>query len=258
MNSAIANSVFGMFCSFTAKEGNRVQSASEYPLTTGPSLADQAYTALRKSITDGVFVPGQRLTERALATLLGVSPTPVREAISRLEHERLLHRDGRALTVAAPTVEQLRELVYVEAALRGVAARIAAVRASDRELAEIAALHTQAQSVQNEGRTVEYIATDTLTLTRQFHAKIDETAGNPMLIDMIATAKAFDWSIRLRAATTLGSRYPAQAGHRDHQEILEALQERDADRAERLARADAIRGGERFLAFAEQETSTTT
>src|SRR5260370_6829603 len=100
--------------------GPRMAAMSSSPvrkLSTGPSLADQAYAALREGITSGRFAPGQTLTERALAGELGVSPTPVREAISRLEHERLLERAGRALTVASPGGDRLRQLVRLGAAL---------------------------------------------------------------------------------------------------------------------------------------------
>jgi DNA-binding GntR family transcriptional regulator len=220
-------------------------------LSTGPSLADQAYAALREGITSGRFAPGQTLTERALAGDLGVSPTPVREAISRLEHERLLERDGRALTVAAPGVDRLRELVRIEAALRGVAARIAAERATADEVAEIAAIHAQAQRVKQRGRAVEDVARDVLASTRLFHAKIDQAAHNPMLADMIATATAFDWALRLRAASTLGRRYPAREGHKEHAEILDALRARDGERAERLMVAHTLRTGQQFLALAD-------
>jgi len=221
-------------------------------LSTGPSLADQAYAALRQGITDGTFTPGQQLTERGLAKELGVSPTPVREAISRLEHERLLRRDGRALTVAAPTIDQLRELVHIEAALRGVAARLAATRATTKQLEQIAKAHAAAQKVPRRGRPVEDVAREVLTLTRRFHTLIDEAAGNPTLVDMIATATAFDWTARLGAATRLGRQYPAKQGHDDHQELLDALRARDPERAEELMRAHTRRTGEQFLSLAEQ------
>jgi DNA-binding GntR family transcriptional regulator len=61
-------------------------------LLVGESLADQAHRVLRELITTGAFTPGEGVTERGLADRLGVSPTPVREAIARLEHERLLVR----------------------------------------------------------------------------------------------------------------------------------------------------------------------
>src|SRR5258705_3278140 len=104
-------------------------------LTTGPTLSDQAYRALRDEITTGELKPGQRLTERALADHLGVSPTPVREALQRLEHERLIERDAvRSIRVAEPSVGRLYELALIEVALRGVAARLAAERATDAQV----------------------------------------------------------------------------------------------------------------------------
>src|ERR1700674_4007381 len=110
-------------------------------LTTGPSLADQAYDALREDITTGRLNAESRITERMLAQRLGVSPTPVREALTRLEHEHLIERgDGNAIRVAQPSLGRLHELSWIEPALRGVAPRIAAVAASDRKLAQLSAL----------------------------------------------------------------------------------------------------------------------
>src|SRR5260370_27663434 len=154
--------------------GPRMAAMSSSPvrkLSTGPSLADQAYAALREGITSGRFAPGQTLTERALAAELGVSPTPVREAISRLDHERLLERAGRALTVASPGADRLRELVRIEAALRGVAARIAAARATAGEIEEIAAIHAQAQRGSRRGRAGGDGARGGLARPRPVHAK---------------------------------------------------------------------------------------
>jgi DNA-binding GntR family transcriptional regulator len=73
-------------------------------LSTGPTLADQAYRALREDIIEGRLQPGERITERQLAERLGVSPTPVREALGRLEHEQLIERSGmRRIQVAEPS-----------------------------------------------------------------------------------------------------------------------------------------------------------
>ena len=116
--------------------------ASERSVVTVPSLGDQSYRILRDMITSGELAPGERVTERGLAARLGVSPTPIREAISRLTHERLLLRvDGRTLQVAAPSLRQLREMSLIHAALSGVAARLAAEYASKEELDEIARVH---------------------------------------------------------------------------------------------------------------------
>src|SRR5258707_3452918 len=121
-------------------------------LTTGPTLSDQAYRALREDITTGTLRPGQRLTERSLAEHLGVSPTPVREALQRLEHERLIERDAvRAIRVADPSVARLRELSLIEVALRGVAARLAAERATASEVAAIVAAFDPAEAPAGDG-----------------------------------------------------------------------------------------------------------
>src|SRR3982074_1263803 len=107
-------------------------------LSIGPTLADQAYRALREEIINGKLKPGERLTERHLATRLGVSPTPIREALQRLEHEHLIQRtDTRRILVAEPSVHRLYELTLSEAAPRGAGARLAAENASERELASI-------------------------------------------------------------------------------------------------------------------------
>jgi DNA-binding GntR family transcriptional regulator len=230
--------------------------SNDQRLTTGPSLADQAYRVLREMITNGDLVAGERLTERGLAASLGVSPTPVREAISRLEHERLLERpDGRALTVAAPSLKRLRELALIQAALRGVAAGLAATNASDQELAAIAEAHAQAQQVEREGRTLETVVHETLAATRRFHRLIDEGAHNPMLGDMIATATAFDLGVRVRAVEALGEAYPAHESHDEHDAILRALLGRDAARSEALTREHLGHTATRLLAYLEQERS---
>jgi DNA-binding GntR family transcriptional regulator len=83
-------------------------------LTTGRTLGDQAYQAIREAITSGDLAAGERTTERALARRLGVSPTPVREALQRLEHERLIRRPStRGIEVAKPTQHKLYELAVI-------------------------------------------------------------------------------------------------------------------------------------------------
>ena len=168
-------------------------------LTTGPTLSDQAYKALREDITTGALKPGQRLTERGLAEHLGVSPTPVREALQRLEHERLIERDAvRAIRVTDPSVARLRELSLIEVALRGVAARLAAERATAAEVKAIMAACDRAEALADNNDWDEARVRELLEVTRGFHRLIDEAAHTQTLIDMISTATAFDWSFRLK------------------------------------------------------------
>jgi DNA-binding GntR family transcriptional regulator len=222
-------------------------------LTTGPTLGDQAYQAIREAITSGDLAAGERTTERALARRLGVSPTPIREALQRLEHERLIRRpSSRGIEVAKPTQRELYELAIIEAALRGVAARLAAEAATDAELREIEAVIVEAENlVAKQGANVR--REQVLRRTRRFHALVDRAAHNPLLEGMIATATAFDWDFRLNALTyadPAGSVTKAKR-HEEHRLILEALKKRDGQRAEELMRRHILSVTEAFLAVSE-------
>lgn len=213
-------------------------------LTAGPSLGDQAYRVLRRMITDGELEWGQRITERALGERLGVSATPVREAFRRLEHERLIERvDRRTVSVVSPSDEDLARLNLIQAALRGVAARLAAESATDEELAEIRRAHEETLA----DRDVKTPATpaERVSRTRRLHAVIDRAAHSDVLLDMIATATAFDLSERVQAAETLRKRYPLQ-GYEEHGDIVAAILQRDGDKAERLMRAHITRTSDFF------------
>src|SRR3954463_5916462 len=108
---------------------------------TTDTLADRAYRALRAAITTGELRPGQKVTERGLAERFAVSPTPVREAIRRLEQDGLIERTGpRTVTVAAIPPAAIEDLAEVEIALRGLVARFAARHATAAQLDELDAI----------------------------------------------------------------------------------------------------------------------
>jgi DNA-binding GntR family transcriptional regulator len=79
------------------------------------------------------------------------------------------------------------------------------------------------------------------------HALIDDASHNLLLVQMIATAKAFDWQTRLRAAERLGASYPVHEPQQQHQAIVEALLARDGERAEALMAAHVREAGQRLL-----------
>jgi DNA-binding GntR family transcriptional regulator len=220
-------------------------------LSTGPTLADQAYRALREEIISGKLKPGERLTERHLATRLGVSPTPIREALQRLEHEHLIQRtDTRRITVAEPSVHRLYELTLIEAALRGTGARLAAENATERELAAI----EDAYAAFTDKMTPE----QALAQARKLHRLIDQASHNETLVTMIATATAFDWQFRLGAIEEVfgGTQKKALTRHREHGRIVKALTARDGETAEKLMRAHILSATTTFLhARADRDTS---
>ena len=96
-------------------------------------MQKDAYALIVEAIEAGTYAPGDRLVESELAERLGVSRTPVREALQRLETQAMLRRDGRSLIVASLDHNQLAELYAVRTELEGLAARLAARHATDEE-----------------------------------------------------------------------------------------------------------------------------
>jgi DNA-binding GntR family transcriptional regulator len=225
-------------------------------LTTGPTLSDQAYRALRKEITTGELKPGQRVTERALAEYLGVSPTPVREALQRLEQERLIERDAvRAIRIAEPSVPRLYELALIEVSLRGTAARLAAERATDDEVQRIVEACDQAEALAGSATWTDSAVRGILKVTRGFHQMVDQAAHTQTLIDMISTATAFDWAFRLRWAV---DSHPDLASlHRSleqHRRVAAAIEAREGAAAEEAMRLHGASRAEAYLAIASRNS----
>jgi DNA-binding GntR family transcriptional regulator len=221
-------------------------------LTTGPSLADQAFGVLRDLITSGELPPGERLTERGLAARLGVSPTPIREAISRLVHERLLVRvNGRMLQVASLSPRRLWEMSLIQAALRGVAARLTAESASDAELNQIEAAYRDSMRPRRRSRPANPGSAGS-ELRHEFHQLIVRASHNPSLIDMIATAEAFGRTLPTRAQASAGASESIQRAEEEHAAIVAALNARDGEQAETLVREHTLWINEAYLEFAEQ------
>ena len=93
------------------------------PQLTATTLANQAYTTLRQAILDGALARGQKITERGLAEMLNISPTPVREAMRRLEQDRLIERQGpRTVTVAAFDDDEKADIATIETVCDALAA----------------------------------------------------------------------------------------------------------------------------------------
>lgn len=200
------------------------------------SLSAQVYLSLRESIADGRLPPGSRITERQLAAALDVSPTPVREALGKLEHEGLIEKVGpRRLQVVDHPAETLHELMEVEVMLRGAEARFAARKITPE------AIERMRDYI---GELVE--ARDSLTLKQQFElaqrfdGEIAAAAANPALRSLIESYAIYGADHRRsRAAEDAKSPGWVDARVEDHRAILDALAAHDEDAAERLLRAHA-------------------
>ncbi|MEY9836687.1 GntR family transcriptional regulator [Streptacidiphilus sp. EB103A] len=221
------------------------------PELSSQSLADQAYRALRAAIVKGDLPWGEKITERGLAASLGVSATPVREALRRLEQEQLVERTGlRSLRVATVSPEERTESAAIEAALEGVAAGFAARKATTEQLDRMAQLLDTADSAadvlradRDAGRELDPGAVERIfNAVRDFHTAVEATAANAQLLRTLEQVRAFSRSERLRIASaqlTAGSTPGQVQRYGQHRQILNALRERDADLAEELARTHA-------------------
>lgn len=220
------------------------------PALSSQSLADQAYQALRAAIVRGDLPWGEKITERGLAARLGVSPTPVREALRRLEQEQLVEHTGpRSLRVVTVSPEARTESAAIESALEGVAAQLAARKATTAQLDRMARLLDEADAAadvlradRDAGRDLSPDQVERIfDAVRRFHEEVENAAGNIQLTRTLDQVRAFSRSERFKLASAqlaAGSTGQIQR-YAQHREILDALCEHDTERAEQLARAHA-------------------
>jgi DNA-binding GntR family transcriptional regulator len=224
---------------------------------TTTSLADQAYEALREAIISGELAPREKITERGLAERLSVSPTPVREALRRLEQDQLVERRGpRAVQVADLDEDTAHEIRLVEGTLRALAARLAATNATPAQLARIEGLLAQGDAEMDRLATVADGAplamadvAPLLQITRDFHLELNEASNNLVLLRLLSLVDAFSMTQRLRKLQ--GELRQGEAPYVDmvrrygeHRAVFDAVRAGDGEEAERLmlshASADAL------------------
>jgi DNA-binding GntR family transcriptional regulator len=200
------------------------------------SVAQRAYEAIRAAIL-GMDVYGSdtdlRLDEKQLAASLGVSRTPVRQALARLEHEgfvRILPRRG--VEIVRKSKAEIIEMITVWAALESMAARLLCERASDEEIATLRSLFSNFQDGELRTHLNEYSVANL-----RFHQRILELGHSPLLETM---ANGLLVHVRAIRGHTIGDQNRAERSIVDHIHIIEALEDRDAELAERLVRDHAL------------------
>jgi DNA-binding GntR family transcriptional regulator len=199
------------------------------------SLAELAHDEIRERIATRRLVPGQRLTERSLAIALGMSPTPVREALRRLEQEGLIAKQGpRTITVVEHSPQALAELQYAEVVLRAAAARFAASKATPAQVSELRELVHEIERAALGG-----IPEDVLAAAGRFDALVARIADNPLVTGLARSAEVVGRDRRLQAVTVmLMRRRDIGTRHlRAHRDLVDAIAAGDGDRAEDVARA---------------------
>ncbi|TBN39998.1 GntR family transcriptional regulator [Paracoccus subflavus] len=185
-----------------------------------------AYMLIMAAIEAGTYRPGDRLVESELAERFGVSRTPVREALQRLETQAMLVRDGRSLIVASLDHNQLAELYTVRAELEALAARLAARHATPEEVRVLA------QMVSDDQRAVH----DPEALARankRFHHQIHLASHNRYLVQQLDLVHR---SMALMARTSLAAEGRGETALAEHKRIVDAIAAGDGTAADRALR----------------------
>jgi DNA-binding GntR family transcriptional regulator len=206
------------------------------PLADTSTFAERAYIALKDVILsiDVYEGPGEvRLDERALAQDLGISRTPVREAMAQLEREGFVRSvPRRGIYVVRKTKQDVIELITAWAALEGMAARLITQQASDQEIGKLRQMFTKFENGQLHAKLDEYSQVNI-----EFHQTIISMSRNRVLIDLAENLFAHMRTIRRKI---IGEEDRADRSIRDHMNIIQALEQRETDRAEALVRDHAL------------------
>jgi DNA-binding GntR family transcriptional regulator len=206
------------------------------PLSANISFRDQAYAALKQAITEADIYsqPHElRLDERQLSRSLGVSRTPIREAMTLLEQEGFLRTvPRRGIFIVRKTKRQIVEMIEMWAALESMAARLATLNASD---AEIATLRTMFDEFRNS-TPAEHID-EYSDANIAFHQAIIRLSGSHL---MGKTIENLFIHVRAMRRLTISRSDRAARSIVDHMRIIEALEGRDTELAERLVRDHSL------------------
>jgi DNA-binding GntR family transcriptional regulator len=191
--------------------------------------SERVYQALRHRILAGMLEPGSRLVELQLATEFTVSRTPVREALKRLTAEGLIRVDPvRGIVVSDVDARELEEIFVVREVLDGLAARLAAGRVSSTDLTK---LHLLMDMMRDAVRTGQWEGMVQANI--KFHDVLHQAAGNERLRHL--TRNLLDF-VRRFSNEAFASQERAAEVLAEHEEIIRAMEARDPDLAEKVAR----------------------
>jgi DNA-binding GntR family transcriptional regulator len=211
------------------------------------SLSQRAYSVLREGLINGHFRPGQRLVMQDLADQLGTSITPVREACMRLVSEGGLQlRSGRFAVVPPMTLDRYMEVRLMRLELEGLAAAVAAERATEADIARLNEIHPLYTAADRHDLPAE-----AFRLNRDFHFAVYGMSRLSMLVSHIESL----WTSMGPMLTIFfmeGKR--TYYGAETHKQVIECIEARDGAGARDAIRRDIIAGGVDFIRFLEEQS----
>lgn len=190
-------------------------------------MQKDAYRLILEAIEGGDYRPGDRLVESDLAERFGVSRTPVREALQRLETQSMLARDGRSLIVASLDHNQLAELYVVRAELEGLAARLAAKHATAEEARVLRGMVEDDRALIGNPDAMS-------RANKRFHKQIHLASHNRYLVQQLDLVHR---SMALLATTSLAATGRSEAALAEHDAIVRAIEAGDGEAAQAALRA---------------------
>ncbi|WP_298976596.1 GntR family transcriptional regulator [uncultured Roseobacter sp.] len=185
-----------------------------------------AYSMILDAIDLGVYRPGDRLVESELAERFGVSRTPIREALQRLETQSLLARDGRSLIVASLDHNQMAELYVVRRELEGLAARLAAQHATDEEIRILREMVEADNALTDDPAALS-------RANRRFHKQVHLASHNRYLVQQLDLVHR---TMALMATTSLAAQGRGEIAQAEHDAIVTAIEHKDSDAADQALR----------------------
>ncbi|MFG6582434.1 GntR family transcriptional regulator [Sulfitobacter sp. 1A12779] len=190
---------------------------------TGPT---DAYSMILEAIDIGTYRPGDRLVESELAERFGVSRTPIREALQRLETQSLLMRDGRSLIVASLDHNQMAELYVVRGELEGLAARLAARHATAEEVRVLREMVDADNALAGNPNALA-------RANKRFHKQIHLASHNRYLVQQLDLVHR---SMALMATSSLAVEGRGEIAQAEHNLIVQMIEARDEDGADEALR----------------------
>lgn len=196
-----------------------------------------AFSLLLEAIDLGEFRPGDRLVESELAERFGVSRTPIREALQRLETQGVVARDGRSLVVSSLDHNQLGELYVVRAELEALAARLAAQHAAPEEIRVLWDMIADDRALADHPELLS-------RANKRFHRQIHMASHNRYLIQQLEMVHR---SMALLATTSLAADGRGLKALEEHEQIVRAIEARDGAAADLAIRQHISRAFETRL-----------
>ncbi len=190
---------------------------------SGPT---DAYSMILEAIDIGTYRPGDRLVESELADRFGMSRTPIREALQRLETQSLLVRDGRSLIVASLDHNQMAELYVVRGELEGLAARLAARHATAEEVRVLREMVDADNALADNPNALA-------RANKRFHKQIHLASHNRYLVQQLDLVHR---SMALMATSSLAVEGRGEIAQAEHNQIVRMIEARDEDGADNALR----------------------